>query len=181
MKKGGSNMSIEVSSKRLGKNELVKVLEEMFACTKDWDEKHMDKRFGGAICTRGKQRSIPFFKNPTPFGRKELEKDFEDFLSKEGVVVESGGNSFILVNVLLGRSSGMSRSYFVADEKQIEIIARKYTDDFGGFVLVIPHFSEKTADNSAMVEHAHILYRFPFGVSENPPFEEFLSEQYEED
>lgn len=176
-------MSIEIESRRLKKNELRDVLLEMFACTAEWSDKHMDqnRKISGVICTRKDLRRIPFFRNPSVESRKALEEDFERFLEKEGVSVLTGGSSFLLVDVMLGRSSGRDRSYFVSDGKQVEAIAERYAKDNGWFVLAVSHFSEKTADNSAMVEHVHVLYRFPFGVSDIPPFEEFLSEQYEED
>ena len=74
-------MAIEVDEKRLLKQELSSVLDNIFISNEDFTDKHMD--FGhidGVLFVGEKEKKIPFFKFKQLKDRQLLRKDFSDFL-----------------------------------------------------------------------------------------------------
>jgi hypothetical protein len=152
----------------------------MFCSTEDESEHHMDfSHMDGNLYVYEKEKKIPFFKFKTLNDRKEIQKDFSDFL-KASKFKEDGDNQFILATVFLGMSNGRNHSFYVSDYKVLLPMIRKYTKDNKTIALVVSHFSEKTSSNGNEVEHIHILYKN--GVKDRLPFiGSYLEECYDED
>lgn len=175
-------MAIEVDEKRLLKQELSSVLDNIFISNEDFTDKHMD--FGhidGVLFVGEKEKKIPFFKFKQLKDRQLLRKDFSDFLKSFHIQEDKDGNNFILATVFLGMSSGHSRSFYVSDYKVVVPMIRKFVIENNTIALVVSHFSEKTSSNGNEIEHIHILYKNTVGKNKVPFIGEYLEENYEED
>ena len=175
-------MSIEIEEKRLLKQELSNIIDDMFISTKNLSERHMDfAHIDGVLFVNEKEKKIPFYKFKQLQDRVSLRKDFADFLKNSHIQEDKDGNKFILATVFLGMSSGHSRSFYVSDYKVIIPMIKKFVRDNNTMALVISHFSEKTSTNGNEAEHIHILYKNVSGSNKIPFIGEYLEENYEED
>lgn len=175
-------MAIEVEEKKLLKQELSSIIDDMFISNEELTDKHMD--FGhidGVLFVSEKEKKIPFFKFKQLKDRQTLRKDFSDFLKSFHIQEDKDGNDFVLATVFLGMSSGHSRSFYVSDYKVIVPMIKKFVRDNKTIALIVSHFSEKTSSNGNEIEHIHILYKDVVGKVKVPFIGEYLEENYEED